>query len=415
MILKANSKYNVKEILLILIPFLVFYKFFYFKPIVEFILYDKVLVILNLLFFVLIIPSLNRKYNRQSISPNVRNVLLILILSFIPALIVSNQSIYYGLRGASYTLLLCIYFWFLYHKISSRSVVQAFIIILVLYIVFHIISLLTFPNHIFGYNDVLIERAESDIEHRGVMRIGVPGQDFVILAIFAVLNLRYVNKKYLWLLVPLFVMLVLRGTRTPLFITIIISIIYWVWSYKYKIVFIIFCGIFYCSMPIIYESIKESNSDNIFVNYVKITDEQINSEDEDIRVEMSKYYLFDFNDNFIATLIGNGIPQGKSNYNQRICNNMEKGYYLSDVGYIQIFIYYGLIGICVYIFLFIKILKTKVSRNFEFAKLFVVYYFFVSLTGIYIIQNAFYMAFGLYLMEKNRLDKRSFRNFHKLE
>ena len=398
------AKYNVKEILLIIIPFLVFYKFYNFKSIVEISSYSNLLIVLNILFFVLIFPCVNKKYSKDSLSLNIKYVLLIIVLNFIPSFLVNNQSIYYGVRGSTYSFSLCMYFWLLYHKVSSRSVIQAFLIILIFYIALHLLSLSTFPNHLFGYNESLIDRAENDMKNRGIVRIGVPGQDFVILAIFAVLNLRYINKKYLLLLIPLFAMLILRGTRTPLIITIILSLLYLAWKNKHKILIVAICCLFYIIIPVIYDSIKNSNSDNIIVNYVKITDEQINSEDEDIRVEMSKYYLFDFNDNILAVLIGNGIPQGNNNYANRVLKNSENNsYYLSDVGFVQIFIYYGVLGLIVYFLLLIKILRTRVDSKYEFAKLFSIYYYITLFSGNYLIQNAFFLSFGLYLMEINRM------------
>lgn len=398
------SKYNAKDILLIIIPFLIFYKFYNFKPIVEMVSYNNLLVVLNILFFVLIFPCLKRKYNKDSLSLNIKYVLLIIIFNFIPSFLVSNQSIYYGVRGSTYSFSLCMYFWLVNHRISSRSVIQACMIILIFYIALHLLALSTFPNHWFGYNESLIDRAEYDMECRGIVRIGLPGQDLVILAIFAVLNLRYTNKKYLLLLIPLFAMLILRGTRTPLMITIILSLLYLSWKYKHKILIVVICCLFYIIMPTIYDSIKNSNSDNIIVNYVKITDKQINSEDEDIRLEMSKYYLFDFNDNILANLIGNGIPQGNGNYAYRVSKNSNNNaYYLSDVGFVQIYIYYGILGLIVYALLLIKIIRTKVNPKYEFAKLFAIYYYLTLFSGNYLIQNAFYFALGLYLMEMNRI------------
>ena len=400
------TKYNIKEILLIILPFLVFYKFYNFRPIVEMSSYNSFLIVLNLLFLVLIFSCLNKKYSKDSLSLSIKYVLLIIVLNIIPSFLVSGQSLYYSLRGSTYGFSLCMYFWFVYHKISSRSVVQAFLIILISYIVLHLLALSTFPNHLFGYNENLIDRAESDMVIRGVVRIGVPGQDFVILAIFVVLNLSRVNKKYLLFLIPLFVMLILRGTRTPLIITIILSLFYLVWKCKYKILVIIACCLSYVIIPIIYDSIKNSNSENIIVNYVQMTDEQLNSEDEDIRIKMSKYYLFDFNDNILAVLIGNGVPQGNSNYEYRVLkNSYNNAYYLSDVGIVQIYVYYGILGLIAYLLLLIKILRTKVDPKYEFAKLFVMYYYLTLFSGNYLVQNAFYLAFGLYLMEINRINR----------
>lgn len=402
--IQKRSSFNWKEISIVTLPFLVFNKFYGFRPIVESSLYDQFLSILYLGLLCWVVPELFRTYRKKSIALTVRHIVYVFVGSIIVAYFISGQSVYGSLRAIGPSLSICTFFLYLRNKISSKSIIQSFIILLVLYSIFYIISLLTFPNNIFGYSESLLERADFDIETRGIMRIGVPGADFVILAIFFVLNIGIKNKKYLIWLIPLFVLLIMRGTRTPLLITVLVSMFYIASKFKYKILIIIAAVLLYFSIPLIYDTFLNSKSDNIVVNYVKLTDKQLNEqEDEDIRVLMSKYYLFEYNDNLLQVIFGNGVPFGKSQYGKNVLKlQTTHSYHMNDVGYVQLFVQYGLIGVLLYLLLLYRVIRTNVDSKYEFAKMFVIYYFIVSVTGIYFVSNVMIMVFGLYLIEKNK-------------
>ena len=400
------GKYNLKELAIIILPFIVFNDFFNYKGIVENQTLIGIISLLKIIFFIFCLPT-TRIFN-DKISTSVKWILYLLVGSILVGMIVSGQNITGGLTFTSHALCLCAYFWFIKYKISSRSMIQALWILVALYAFFLIYSLTTFPNHVFGYSESSIENSEGSLAQRGVIRLAVPGSEFVICAIFFVLNLRYTNKKYLLLLIPLFVLLALRGTRTPLFLTIALSVCYLVWHNKYR-VYIIVAGtvLLVLTYSAILNSFLNSQSDNIIVKYVQLTNAQLNeSDEENIRVRMAKYYFFDFNENIVQVLIGNGVPSSSSEYGRAIQYNKDfLSYYLSDVSYPLIYIYYGILGLVLYMALLYNVIRTKVSPRYEFAKLFVLYYFIVSLTGGYLVVYSMYMTIGLYLIAKNRIRK----------
>ena len=150
--------------------------------------------------------------------------------------------------------------------------------------------------------------------------------------------------------------------------------------------------------------IIDSKSDNILIRYLQLTYEQIfESDEEDVRIKMSEYYFFDYNDNIIQVFLGNGIPTSDSDYGRSIENNKTfKKYFLSDVSYPLIYIYYGLLGLILYTNLLYTVIKMKVTPQYEFSKLFAFFFFLVSFAGRYIVFNSMFMALGLYLMSMNR-------------
>ncbi len=402
--MRTNQYFKWKELAIIIVPFLLINKFFNCKLIVESALYSQFLSLFYLGLLCWTIPTIFQKYEKKSISISIKYIIFVLVCSILAANLISEQNLYGSLRAIGPSLTLCVFFLFVKNKVSSRSIIQAFIILIILYTVIYIFTLLTFPYNMFGYSESLIERADIDLRNRGIIRIGVPGADFVILGIFYVLNLRYENRKYLLWLIPLFILLIMRGTRTPLFVTILLSSLYLIITYKHKIIIFLAVVVLYISVPVIYDTLLNSKSDNIIVNYVKMTDKQISGQSEDdIRLQMAEYYLFDYNKNLLPIIFGNGVPFGTSAYGKKIMkNNISYSYYMEDVGYVQLFVHYGLIGVVIYLLGLVKVLRTSVDSKYEFAKLFVIYYFLVSMTGAYIITNAMMLAFGLYLMEIHR-------------
>lgn len=407
-----SKSYNLKELSIIIIPFLIFYRCFNYKPFVEATWYNDFLSLAYIVFFCCAVPVIFRKYSNTSISRCIKYLIFLFLGAIITGYLSSGQSLYNSLRAIGPTMLICMYFIMIEYKISSRSIVQAFVIIFIINTIVHLFALGQFPDNVFAYSSVLADRAAGDEDSRGIIRVAAPASDFVILCIFFVLNLRYKSKKFLLLLIPLFTLLVMRGTRTPLIMTILLCCLYVTWKFKNKWVLFLIFFFAYFELPAAYDSILKSNSNNIIVKYVKLTNAQVSNSEDDIRFEMAKYYIFDYNRTPLQVFWGNGVPFGTSSYGQKISENCDNGYFMDDVGYVQVYIQYGILGILIYLLLLYKIIKTPVVREYEYAKLFVIYYFMVSITGCYLINQVYFMSFALYLMETN---KRPFGYIKKLK
>lgn len=401
-------RYNYKEIMQVIIPVFVLTNFYNYRPLVESYAWKRIITFISLGIFFYSLNVALKKYSSDSISLCVKRLILLFVGSIFVGLVMHGHGFTGGLTHTANALLSVFFFYLMKQRISTRSVMQSIWILLIIGTIFHIGAICTYPNNIFCYSEQFQEGGEGSLDSRGVIRFAVPCNDFVVMGIFYALNRRKQSKWYYFLLLFLFVLLSLRGTRTPVFATIIISALYVGWNYKHKIRLFIIMLFGVAMMPSFYNHILESNSNNPIVKYIQLTDKQIdaNENEEDIRIQMAKYYIFDYNTNIAQLIIGNGSPSLESKYGQDIEKNKEtKSYYLSDVSYAMIFVYYGLLGLFVYYLLLKQTIKINVKPDFEYSKLFILYFFFTSITGSYLMTRFLYMSFGLYLMEQNRIKK----------
>jgi hypothetical protein len=102
---------------------------------------------------------------------------------------------------------------------------------------------------------------------------------------------------------------------------------------------------------------------------------------ENIRILAAKFFLFEYDkNNILSFFVGHGIPYSTSSWGQEYWRIMDYfGYVLSDVGYVKIYFYWGLMGLIAIAFLFKKILSQKVPIRFEYIKF---YAWFILLTNV---------------------------------
>lgn len=345
----------------------------------------------------------------SDITSIVSKMVFIFILSMFWAYLIWGQSLVSSIitmasLGGVFPLIT--YFILYKQNISSETIVKAIIILSLIYTICYLLGLLSLPNPLFGMRDELKEDLSSMIEQRGVIRLNVPGADFIVMAIFIILTRYKQRKKYYLFLIPLIIILLMRGTRTPFFATVAIGIVYYLWQMKHKLIVVILCiFLYFCSIQI-FDIISRSSSTSPIVKYIQLTSSQIersNTVEEDIRIEMAKYIFTDFNNgNIFRIMFGNGIPGYYGQYSrfiEKIGN--EKGYYPVDTAFTSAYTYFGIIGIIIYIALFRIVCLTKVPHEYLWAKLYVFYLFLISPTNCaLIVSSTLMLAFSLYVLNK---------------
>jgi len=375
--------------------------------------YGGIAILFFSLLLILYFKRILKHINGNNITSMASKLLMMFILSIIWAFILWGQlpwssMIVMGSIGGVFPLL--VYFILQKYKISTQTLVKAIIIIYILYVICYLIGLCTLPTPLFGYSkESTIEDLANSLAQRGVIRLGVPGGDFVILIIFLILT-RYKNKKLFYLLlIPVAITLLMRGTRTPFFATIIIAFIYYLWQIKHKWI-IIFIGIimFICSGPI-YQMMLNSDSDNAVIKYVQMTSHQVkrsNEKEEDIRIEMARYMFTEFNkNNILRILFGNGVPGYNGNYAKVIERLGDKrDYYPVDTAFTTIYVYFGIIGLILYAQLLWIVIRTKVTSEGSFAKLYIFYLYLISpANSALIFSGALTLGIALYIIQQNQI------------
>lgn len=372
--------------------------FFNYKPIVLSSTFGNIInLLINLCFVVILFKYC---FNRQQygVSKDISRILVMFAFSIFIPFIFWNQSIYYTFRTMGMLFPLCFYFLFIKFKISSKQLAKSIVILAILYSIAELIGLSSYPNNIIGYSDYLTEDVgESSLEQRGIIRLSVPGADFIVFTIFLVLTKFKHQKKYYVFLIPLFVLLLMRGTRTPFLVTSIFTVLYIIHTIRKKILVSIICLIVFLSYQSIYNQILNSDSDNIVVKYAQLTENQMSSGEEDIRITMTKFFFTEFNNNPIKDIIGNGVPSVGKYGDQIAYLGKNRGLCITDVLPTNIFLYFGVVGLVLYSLLLIKVIRTKVSDDCLFSKLMVLYMFAIGPTNVALLSiSPMIFAMGLY-------------------
>lgn len=401
------SRYETKIVWVIVLFYCFYTQLFSSSFLINISAYKDMVIVVNLLTCAIFVPYALKSHN-DTISKQVWQLCLLFVFAMIWGWVYWNESIYYALKNlfrAQGTFTLFFYFILKRYNVSYKAVLKAILSITILYSLCYIIGILTYPDQLFGatlnFDDTVFEKS---LEDRGVLRLFMQGADFIILAIFFIL-INYKNKKIYYLfLIPLFVMLVIRGTRTPLIVASLICLVYYLKGLKSRFLAVLIFVFSVLSFNVANEALLNSNSDNPIVKYVQLTTNQIESNqnkgESDIRVQMATYMLTELNEeNPICSLIGNGIP-GMGEYNTKLTRlENNNSFWVVDVGFIVIFVYFGILGLILYTWLLIVIIKTRVDSKYEFAKFYLYYLYLILPTNCSLITlSSFMVAIALYLV-----------------
>ena len=406
--MKAGLRKKEKYAVWVIVLFYCFYtQFFSASFFVNMHIYKDLVTVVDLFICAMFVPYMIT-FHKDVVSRQVWILCLMFVFGLIWGWLYWDEGLYTGLKATFraqgvFTLL----FYFIYKKfqVSYQTLIKVIFSIAIIYSSCHIIGVLTYPNQIFGASLSFDESSfERTLEDRGVLRLFLQGADFIVIAIFYLL-VRFREKKicYLWL-IPLFIMLVLRGTRTPLIVTGLMCLLYYLKSIKNKVLSVSIFVIAILSFNIVNEALLNSNSDNPIVKYAQLTSTQMENNDskgeEDIRVQMSKYMLTELDANDpVCIFIGNGIPSAGRLQARLTALENNNSFWVVDVGFIVIFVYFGLVGLFIYLGLLVMIIKLKVDAKYYFAKLYLFYLYLILPTNCSLITlSSFMVALALYIL-----------------
>jgi hypothetical protein len=102
--------------------------------------------------------------------------------------------------------------------------------------------------------------------------------------------------------------------------------------------------------------------------------------DNNIRVLSADYYLNYFSPDTFSRIFGNGVPYSESSYGI-FCRHIEErfGYYVTDIGYVGLYVRFGFIAVLAFLILIYRTIKIKVPDEYLYCKYFLYYLFAVSL------------------------------------
>jgi hypothetical protein len=237
-----------------------------------------------------------------------------------------------------------------------------------------IIDYFTYPNTMFAWDNN--SRAE-----RNALGIFFYGQGFTILGALIYLE-KYISTNKFKFIIPYIISFVfivfLTGSRTYLLALSISSIFVIFFTLKNNgslnkklfhtltLCLLLFGGIYY---------LQEHLS-----NLIELTRSQLADYSTDVRINSLIYYSTSFQNGFFTQLFGNGFPYPESSLGLKVLSAQRHGFYVSDIGIIGLWTYFGVLSVVAWFLIFYKVFNRKyIEQNI------VVIAFFV-----YILINSFF-------------------------
>ena len=335
-----------------------------------------------------------------------RWLLFAMLFSIIPAAVTWGQPVSLTLR-ATLPFLAYIYFFFLYrYQPEIKDLEKVIWVLCIVYICVYLYSLYMAPTFVFG--DV-----GKDInDNRGFFRFSVPGPAFLHLGFFLTIAKYIDQKKTKWIVFSalLFLTIILHVTRQYIFWAFVVSFFFLTVNMKLwkRIVFIVFVA---ALLVYAFQNVP------IFQRLSQLTEKQYarsQNHREDVRVTSYRLFLFQFSPDVFTTVFGNGAPHVDSSYGRLVTNLKDKGLYMSDVGYAQIYALFGIIGLASFIGICYRVLRQKVPDKYLYAKMYIIYAMFSTfLTGYFLnvdVNGAILaISVALYILERVNGQSRTVR------
>lgn len=344
-------------------------------------------------------PELRNKHRHTLYSNIIRNILFLTMFSMIMAYFFWGQDFMLSYRvTASY--LAIVYFFYLMQVKPDLSFIEKLIwFYCIFYIMLWLYALIRAPNLTFGFEP------EMGIDNsRGIFRLEIPGHAFVALGFFVALVKFVETKKIKWVVIfsILFIIIILHVTRQIIIFSFLVGLFYLLKEKKYLWIWLLTAYLFItfiCSVTVAEESVIGK-----LYNVTQVQANQHNQGENDIRIREYQYFFTNYSKNIITDIFGNGVAHSESEFGKmenRIANNYD--IYGGDVGYAEIFMRLGLVGLLCYGIIFYKAIKQKIPPKYMYAKLYIIYLIFANIAASWVFQDVIVICICLYILEVNKL------------
>lgn len=215
---------------------------------------------------------------------------------------------------------------------------------------------------------------ELDIS-RGVSRVRMGGTYYMHLFGFLnmVLYCQKGNKKYLHYYLLCLLMVVLSVSRQHIVVFSFMTLGYMLVNMKMRksILMIIvgaLMGLLILPYTSIYKGLVQTEHDENIV---------YEGEEDNVRILSAKYFVNEFPSNNVTRMIGNcqynmDSPYGKHIEDLRV-------FFLSDIGFVGIYVYYGVVGLFLLFCMLYYTMRTNVAKDFMGCKLYIYYLFLTNI------------------------------------
>ena len=296
-----------------------------------------------------------------------------------------GQNFTYAIKWVSRTWLLWgVYYYLKYHNLPIDYIFGLIKFLLIGSVAATLISTVQFPNSWFGMSgEDALQGMKDSLSQRGVMRFNVPGKILIVLFIFKEIQNFTFSSRILLRLAMMTIFLVMIGNRFPMAVCLCMLLVLVFISktikFKHKIQVLLSVGII--GIAVFYIPFTKDIIDKLLALNDAAGANGLG--DENIRVLSSTYFFTEFNspNDYYHILLGNGMAFPNSGgFSDKIYELSEMyGYYASDVGYAALYLFFGIIGLLIFLIWLFSSLFVKVSNEYAYIKWF---FFFLAISMI---------------------------------
>lgn len=313
---------------------------------------------------VMLVLSINaisfRKYKLPTL------ILISTTMSMFMSIIFWNQGMFDVIKGFRCYFLILFFFFLCAKNVDVQDVEKALVVLALIYVCCWIYQTVRVPELIFGMDR---DGDLGNTEQRGFYRFWIPTKENmpILLLYFFEKYRRTSNIKYLWLVPVCLLVIILHVARQMMFWSFLSFIILILYHYRTKWKKIVLAAVIgYALFNVAVEYVPTLNM------LFEQTETQVDSAEDDIRLECMNFYWEQSIKNPIGFLFGNGVGGGGELYSFTQ-NAQKKGYFESDIGYFALLFDFGLLGLVSYILLFVKILRMKIEDKYIYLKCYLIY------------------------------------------
>lgn len=296
-----------------------------------------------------------------------------MVISIFMAYLSWDQSFFTSLKSIIPSLQWVLFF-FLYHKKYSVKLIEDIVLVLgVIYIALFLYQFTHSGTVFFGWQSEFFEE-------RGIIRVNFPGTGVFFMSNFIALN-RFThekNNKLIWAGYALagIAVMVLQVTRQYLAFLAFAYLIHFLKDAHIlkKILVIALFGVG------IYAAIESDNP--ISRGLQEASKENKEEKGDYVRVQAAEYYLTEFSPSFINKVLGNGAPYNlESNLGKEEVRLRERGFFLSDIGIIAVYVMFGVIAVIAFLMIFFKSFTMPLPPRYRYLKYYIWMLLFTCLTS----------------------------------
>lgn len=327
-----------------------------------------------------------------------------MIISFVMSFIFWFASPFYELQtqGSEVGLLyVVVYFALRKWNINTKTVELVMVTLSIIYLMCWLYSLYKMPELIFGFDR---DDEYGEITNRGFYRLFIPGNLSPFLCLYFLGRfLEEKNKKCLILTFAMLIVIILHVGRQMIVWTVIPALIMVYMKYRKNLFKILFAATLGCLA--FYYIVTEIPA---FAAMVELSEDQGENIGDDIRVEATEYFIFDYPHNILTSIFGNGTPARDTELYRIDQRGKSNGYHQTDVGFFAMYCNYGLWGVVSCLLLLWRVIKVKVDSKYEYLKYYIYYSYGVYLMSQGLTSHFFVVMMAYYILEQSSYNKIGF-------